>query len=380
MAIRVDISGADTLLSFTSHESNPGFAGYELERRLEGGDWLSWDGSGWGGPASLVLRERFADYSLPGGIYQYRVRAAFDDGTGVPLPVYTYSEWEESPWFRIAEAGAGVTGWTFENYAPVDGQFGEVLTADDLRYTYLWGIPFTSTNGLEFSDSQIRSQIAAALREFELALGLTITKRVIRCREGLEPGAVYDELEDPYAYKRRNWNAGGRLIPRRRPILSVERFAMYTITQQQIIDLAPWLRVDHEKGVLHFYPRAGTSNAMRVSPSFMAFGYHSARDYAHGYQLDYTAGFEDASKVPPELRDIIGKAASCRLLNIIGDGLIAGFSSMSLGMDGLSESFSTTQSATNAMYGARIGVYLKDIENFLKENRYKYRGRFVGSI
>lgn len=378
MAIRVDISGSDTLLTFTSHEADPGFIGHEIDRRLEGGEWQPWNGNDWGGVAALILRNRFADYSLPEGIYQYRARAVIEEA-GAP-PTYVYTEWEESEWFRIAAPLSGNVGWTFGNYAPPAGEFGDVLTAADLRQTYLWGIPFTSSNGQEYTDPQIVSQIEAAVREFELALGLTIKKRVIRCREGMEPDATYDELEDPYGYKRRNWNAGGRLNTRRRPILSVERFAMYTITQQEIIDLKPWLRVDHEKGVLHFYPRSGSANAMRVSPSFMAFGYHAARDYAHGYQLDYTAGFEDASKVPAELRDIIGKAAACRLLNIIGDGLIAGFSSMSLSMDGLSESFSTTQSATNAYFGARIGVYLKDIENFLKENRYKYRGRPMGSI
>lgn len=377
MAIRVDISGTDTLLTFTSHESDPGFIGYELCRRQEGGEWLLWDGSAWAVIATFVPRNRFADYSVPEGIYQYRARAVFE--TAVPLE-YTYSEWEESEWLRIAGSESEKRGWTFGNYEPLSGQWGEVLTADDLRYTYLWGIPMTSSNGQDYSDPQIKAFIEAALREFELALGLTITRRVVRCREGLEPGAAYDELEDPYGYKRRNWNAGGSLRTRRRPILSVERLEMFTITGQQIMDLGPWLRVDHEKGVLHFYPRAGSANAMRVSPSFMAFGYHSSRDYAHGYQLDYTAGFPDASKVPAELRDIIGKAAACRLLNIIGDGLIAGFSSMSLSMDGLSESFSTTQSATNAFFGARIGVYLKDIETFLKENRYKYRGRALGSI
>jgi hypothetical protein len=376
MAIRVDISGTDAILTITSQELVPGFIGYEIERRLEDGAWLPWNGSAWGGPVALVSRNRFSDYALSGGIYQYRARAALE----VAPPVRIYTDWEDSDWVRIASPVVGNVGWTFGNYVPITGEFGAVLTPDDLRYTYLWGVPFTSSNGQEYTDAQIAFSVDAAVREFELALGLTIKKKVIRCRENLAPGAVYDELEDPYGYKRRNWNAGGHLQTRRRPILSVERLELYTITQQRVLDLHPWLRVDHEKGVLHFYPRAGTANTMRVSPSFMAFGYHLAGDYAHGYQLDYTAGFENAAAVPAELREIIGKAAACRLLNIIGDGLIAGFSSMSLSMDGLSESFSTTQSATNAFFGARIGVYLKDIENFLKENRYKYRGRFMGSI
>jgi hypothetical protein len=103
-------------------------------------------------------------------------------------------------------------------------------------------------------------------------------------------------------------------------------------------------------------------------------------DYPHGYKIDYTAGYENAGMVPADLRDIIGKAAACKLLNIIGDGLIAGFSSSSLSMDGVSESFSSTQSATNAYFGARIQVYLKDIETYLKENRSKFGNITIGSI
>jgi len=92
------------------------------------------------------------------------------------------------------------------------------------------------------------------------------------------------------------------------------------------------------------------------------------------------AGYENSSRIPDDLREVIGKVAACKLLNIIGDGLIAGFSSSSLSIDGLSESFSSTQSATNAFFGARIQVYLKDIENYLKENRNKFGVQVMGSI
>lgn len=371
----VSLSNNDAVLALTDRSGDPGFVGYELERSIDGGAWVPWTGSVWGGIVGLLSSHRFTDYSLSPGIYQYRARARY----GV-APDFTYSEWEVSAYERIASASGVKTGWTFGNYAPLPGEFGDVLTPDDLRYTYLWGVPFTSSKGEEYTDPQIRAMIDAAVREFELALTLTIKKRVIKCRSGLQDGAVYDELEDPYAYHRHHWNSGGQLLTRRRPLLSVESMGLYTITDQKIIDLIDWLRIDHNKGVVHFYPRTGPQGTMRVSPSFLSYNYLATRDYPAGYRIDYTAGFADASKVPPELRDIIGKAAACRLLNIIGDGLIAGFSSASVSMDGLSESFSTTQSATNAFYGARIGVYLKDIESFLKENRRKYKSMPMGSI
>jgi hypothetical protein len=379
MTVRASVINTDVILQFTDHSAEPFFSGLELERRTDTADWSVWTGAAWvqGGIPAALVSNRFSDYSLAAAIYQYRYRVKYEETPGFP----TYSSYAESDWVRIASSTSERRGWMFGNYAPPDGQFGEILTSDDIRYTFLWGVPFTSSAGDVFTDAQVRAKIESAVAELERALNFTMVRRVVKCRDNLAPGAEYDVLEDAYTYHRHLWNAGGRLNVLRRPIISVERFELYTITQQRVMDLMPWLRIDYEKGVLRFYPRAGADSSMRVSPTFLAYGYYSnAKDYAHAYQLDYTAGLADASKVPADLREIVGKIAACKLLNIIGDGLIAGFSSMSLGLDGLSESFSTTQSATNAFYGARIGIYLKDIENYLKENRYKFGGRPMGAI
>jgi hypothetical protein len=90
------------------------------------------------------------------------------------------------------------------------------------------------------------------------------------------------------------------------------------------------------------------------------------------YAVDYTAGFETCDDVPMDLRQIIAKIAACSLLNIIGRGLMSGFSSSSLSMDGVSESFSSTQSATSAYYGADIKEYKNDIDNYISALKKKY--------
>lgn len=378
MSIRVDISYTDAVLLIVDHSTDPFFTGYQLQRKTDSVDWQDWGGSTWGGTLSLLTTNRFTDYSLASGLYQYRARVVYEESPGV----LSYSDWDISSWLRIASSSSDRIGWTLGNYAPPPGEFGVVLTPDDMRQTYLWGVPFTSTNGAQYSDAQITAMIEATVAEFEKVLNLTIKKRVIKCADDLQEGAVYDETEDAYYYHRKNWNTGGRLNTKRRPIISVERFELYTITMGRIMDLKSWLRIDHRKGVLHFYPRmdqaGGTS--MSTYPPFLTQGYLRSMSYNHGYRLDYTAGFEDAGKVPADLRDVIGKAAACRLLNIIGDGLIAGFSNMSLSMDGLSESFGTTASATSAMYAARINQYLKEIESYLKMNKNKYGYFIMGAV
>ena len=77
---------------------------------------------------------------------------------------------------------------------------------------------------------------------------------------------------------------------------------------------------------------------------------------------------------------MIGKMAAISLLNVIGDGLMSGFSSSSLSMDGVSESFSSTQSATSAYFGARIAVYQKEVQEYVEKNKYKFGFFRVGAL
>ena len=49
-------------------------------------------------------------------------------------------------------------------------------------------------------------------------------------------------------------------------------------------------------------------------------------------------------------------------------------------MDGVSESFSSTQSATSAYFGARIAVYKDDVKNYIEQNKYKFGFFRVGAL
>ena len=371
MLLSAVASNKDILLTIDNASALVGFVGYRLERKVGDGAWLVWNGAVFSSLGYLAISTtRFADYDVPDGLYQYRY--AIDTGV---LSAYAYSDWVRIGTTRI--------GWTFENYSVPSGLYGEILTADDIRYTYLWGVESTASNGDFFTDAQIRNNIRSSVAELERCLKLTIVKRKIKCQPdaALVLGSDYDEAEDPYTYRHDLWTRSGRLVLRRRPVLSLERFDFYAITDQKVLDLLSWARLDHRKGVLSFFPRAGANNQFRIVPPAMTLGLsYMSGDYPHGYKVDYTAGFADAGLLPADLRDIIGKIATLRLLNIVGDGLIAGFSSSSLSMDGVSESFSSTQSAENSYFGARIKVYLKDIETYLKENRTKFGNVTMGSI
>lgn len=59
--------------------------------------------------------------------------------------------------------------------------------------------------------------------------------------------------------------------------------------------------------------------------------------------------------MPMDLINLTGKLATFGPLGIAGDLILgAGIAAQSIGVDGLSQSISSTSSATNAGYGARI--------------------------
>lgn len=274
-------------------------------------------------------------------------------------------------------------GYSFKNYAPPSGEWGKLITADDMRYTYLWGVDVTASDVAEtdFEDVQFDFFIEEAVADFEKALTIDIRKKVyktnpedvlIRGPEWRE-GVDYTDYEDPYAFDPKEWQNFGFLKLRHYPLISVERAVMKNVVSGDLIDLKErgWLRIgSRNTGRLSFHPTSGLAYgpfAVGVLPWRTMVG-----RFPQGYEIDYTTGYESSDFVPKDLRSIIGKWACIKCLASIGDGLLAGFSSQSVSLDGLSESFSSTQSATSAYFGARIKQYQDEVKDWLIRNRNKY--------
>ena len=82
-----------------------------------------------------------------------------------------------------------------------------------------------------------------------------------------------------------------------------------------------------------------------------------------------------AKKIPRDILDAIGKLASINVLNILGDIAIgAGVANQSIGIDGLSQSIGTTQSAENNALSARVRMYTEELKRNLPMLRSRYKG------
>ncbi|MCL2556918.1 MAG: hypothetical protein FWE09_00405 [Treponema sp.] len=347
--------------------------GHRLERRDGGKDapWLALAAQGFSGGDAIPAHGAFLDESPMDGICQYRARPFASDSDGA---------WDYSPWMRRGHAGP--VGYMHGNYRAPEGSWGEILTADDLR-GYLWGVDFRASNGDSYSDDAIRFFIEAALQEVERLLNITIRKTRVRSepdRRGLEKGVDYDDAESLYVFRRERMRRRGMIKTKKRPVLSVSRLDL-SGPRGPIAALLPRTTVDKTKGLLRFVSgMPGPSDTTRGVEA--AIGMHGPDAMARNlfYAIDYDAGFETSDDVPMDLRELVGKKAAVSLMNIIGRGLMAGFSSSSLSMDGVSESFSSTQCATSAFYGADIKEYKDDIEKYIAENRMKFGHVVLGCL
>ncbi len=86
----------------------------------------------------------------------------------------------------------------------------------------------------------------------------------------------------------------------------------------------------------------------------------------------WTTGIEHG--IPHDLLHVAGMYASFLLLNPAGDMVAgSGMQALSLSMDGLSQNTTTTNSSTNAGFGARIIQYWQDIKRLMPALRSRYR-------
>jgi len=274
-------------------------------------------------------------------------------------------------------------GYVFKNYRPPTGEWGTALTADDIRFHFLWGVDLIANNDekVEVADTQLEFAIESAVEEFEHFFNIDIRKRVYKAKPvGLtravewREGVDYTNEDEPYDFDPDMWSNYGFLQLRHRPILSVESATLQSPYQTDVLDLTDWVSIYKMPGQLTFYPKGSTVYGMGYAGSGILAAWPGMmnRKYPQGYKIDYTTGFETSDFIPKDLRNAIGLLATINVLNWVGDGLMAGFSSSSVSLDGLSESFSSTQSATSAFFGARIKAYTDQLKEFVKNNKNKY--------
>jgi len=244
-----------------------------------------------------------------------------------------------------------------------------VMSPTEMIETYFYGIDICK-DGQVISEEMMEMFIESATEEVEKSLGIKIIPQVI---------------EEDQDFWFNDWSHWG-YTKMTYPVRVAHKLEGFINDVQQIEYPPEWLSArktsDGELYYRNLYlvPTSGksTTNAAvysGITPHLGFLGNSQIPNYWRGW---YTTGFE---RVPKELLNFIGKLASINLFHILGDLILgAGIASQSIGIDGLSQSISSTSSATNAGYGSRIVGYIADMKATWPKLVGHYKGFTMTSL
>lgn len=234
---------------------------------------------------------------------------------------------------------------------------GLLLSPTEMFSLYLYGIKIQAGDGTAFSTESMRFYIQAAQQEIENFFNLKLVYQFIA-------------LEKLTFYRADYWQSFPILFtnyPVNKPISLTGRFNQL----EQISYPTQWLtntqnsygQYKRRVSIVPTGTAVATANAeVILSGLTTQLGSQHFLMIPDYWDLQYITGFK-LDQMPMDLINLTGKLASFGPLGIAGDLILgAGIVSQSLGVDGLSQSISSTSSATNAGYGARLVQYEREIK------------------
>lgn len=255
------------------------------------------------------------------------------------------------------------TGWGRFN-----GKKGSlIISPSELIEQYFHGIPFCDSEGRTLSNDAFVQKILAAQSEIEEKLSIKLYRQ------------IYQENRDFVLPQWQNWGFI-QLTYLIKDVCSLEGIlGAFTQTTYPVA----WISLHKPYDEKHLFRQlslvpAGVSATVDINVSSVTVGitphagFFGLDSIPNHWQVKYETGFND---IPSNIIEVVGKMASIPIFNILGDILLgAGIASQSLAYDGLSESITTTQSAENSAYSARVRQYEKEIKEQMKSLHDQYVG------
>lgn len=286
--------------------------------------------------------------------------------------------------------------------------WGYLLHPDELRFMVGFGFKLVSPDANQtYDDNMLQWYIDVSLGMIERDLDIDLLPRTIRYQDlrdrttgirkartdldtenaffastGSEKAGRFYIREAGYPYRNLNANNYMFIKLRRRPLREVNKVTLQDpLSEGSIIDLLPWAR---EKlgfeSRLQFYPDIQTLGGSPYVPTQLFRINYPFNHFPDAFLIDYETGYLNASLVPMEFRGVMMWTAGILLMEDLSDGRAPGISSASVNLNSISESYSTTQSATNSLLGARIAYYKKRHKEWMQINGHKYRRNLIGVL
>lgn len=252
--------------------------------------------------------------------------------------------------------------------ADVLAQATPVLTVAELKDNYLFGIAVRGLDGVEPPESFFAFHIANATAWAERELELSITPKVFT-----------DEQHD---YHLNDYRVFAFIQLNHWPLIEVTGVAARYPTDVLIYDFPlAWVKSYPLHGHIHLVPTAGTISQVIFSNggSFIPLIYQQLSYLPNLWHVTYAAGFKDGL-CPKDIADLIAKKAAIDVLHIAGEIIRGvGVVSESLGIDGLSQSVSTTKGQGN-LFAHRIKIYQDEIKENVRSLREFWKGIKLQSL
>ena len=250
-----------------------------------------------------------------------------------------------------------------------------LFSSFELSSIHLYGLKTTDKSGTAMPKETYEFYIRAAQQEIEKFLNIKIFKTII------------EEKIDFYQNEYRHWG----YMPVMYPVVKPFELTGYLGSIKQVTYPKEWLSTRKTNDGYTYYRRmfiVPTQSTDPLQATSVSVLYHGVLPYTNlmgfvsvpnYWDTIYCTGFDE---VPYDILNWIGMVAALPILMILGDIIygMPGMSSMSLSIDGLSQTFNSTASATYSAFSARIKEYLaagKEIERKLK---YYYKGIVCSSM
>ena len=252
---------------------------------------------------------------------------------------------------------------------------GLVISPEELTSLYFYGINTKSRDGSEISNDSMRMYILAAQQEIEKYLEIRFNKKYI---------------EQTVTYFKDDYWGGFPILPTKLPVAKPLSFIGYLNGIEQIKYPLDWLNTkkDNEGNYykkIHLIPTGSTTsraNADIILTGITAYlGLTSYGQVPNYFSIQYVTGY-NYDDVPLDLVNVVGKLASIPIFAMLGDIILGspGVNSMSLGIDGLSQSINTNMSSGSGGYSGRIKQYTEEINECLKKLRLFYKSINISSL
>jgi hypothetical protein len=275
-------------------------------------------------------------------------------------------------WYFKGFHGPEVTRAFTQVVAKVVGAGDLLVSVERLKRHELKGADLRDNQGVAYDLATYEEAIREATDEISAEIDVILAAK------------LYED--ERYDYRMDHYGSFGWFTLDRVPLQSVTKVRARYNTSAYVLDFpVSWVViVNKDYGQFNLVPEQGTLEQFMVlnggnSGALLPIIRRGIADWWPGlFEVTYRAGYEPGN-VPGRIQKAIALKAAIEILNIAGEMILgSGIASKSISIGGLSQSVSTTSSATNAGHGALILQYEKQLKTLLPNLRRQHHGVSLG--